>query len=154
MSIPQVAAHLLTTLYTVANLGNSVNPAVPPKEVNLHTDTNSNSITRVVTSPQLQTPSKEQRFEFQQAQVEGQPQVIGVISIIACIEDDKEQILFDKLLSDTNLNIYTIKQAMDKLRENGIKARLNLDFDGPFSCSESEGTPKKGTVVILRTQSI
>ena len=150
MLIPQVLGRALL----VANLGNSVNPAVPPKEVNLHTDTNSNSITRVVTSPQLQTPSKEQRFEFQQAQVEGQPQVIGVISIIACIEDDKEQILFDELLNNTNLNIYTIKQAMDKLRENGIKARLNLDFDGPFSCSESEGTPKKGTVVILRTQSI
>ena len=140
MLIPQVLGRALL----VANLGNSVNPAVPPKEVNLHTDTNSNSITRVVTSPRLQIPS-----EFQQAQVELQPQVD---TIVACIKGPTQQILFDKLLSDTNLNIYTIKQAMDKLRENGIKARLNLLEGERFSCPEGS-IPKDGEV-IKRTQSI
>ena len=147
MSIPQVAAHLLTTFYTVANLGNSVNPAVLPKEVNPHTDTNSNSITRVVTS-QLQTPSKEQRFEFQQAQVELQPQVD---TIVACIKGPTQKTFFDNLLSRIDFGLDTVEEAMDKLEKNGIKAHLNLPWGEPFICPK--GTPTDGEV-IKRARSI
>jgi hypothetical protein len=140
MSISQVLGPALL----VANLGNSVNPAVLPKEVNPHTDTNSNSITRVVTS-QLQIPSK-----FKQAQVELQPQ--AEVSIIACIKDPEQEAFFDNLLRRIGVGLDTIKEAFSKFRDNDIIARLNLPLDAPFICSE--GTPKVGTVVIQRRQSI